>query len=53
MGWKKRPSNIKTSGESVRIPLYIGLFAQETQLREKARKDLGPEIPDRITFDDL
>ena len=53
MGWKKRPTNIKTSGESVRIPLYIGLFAQEAQLREKARKDMGPEIPDRITFDDL
>ncbi len=53
MSRRKRPSNIQPFGESIRIPLYIGLFAQETQAREKALKDLGPEIPTRITFDDL
>jgi len=50
MGWKKRPTNIRTFGESTRIPLHV---AEEVQLREKARKDMGPEVPERITFDDL
>ncbi len=53
MGWKKRPTNIRTFGESTRIPLHIGIVAEEVQLREKARKDMGPEVPERITFDDL
>jgi len=53
MSRRKRPSNIKTSGESVRIPYHIGIVAQEAQAREKARKDEGMEIPDRITFGDL
>ena len=53
MGWKKRPYNIQTSGVSVRIPYHIGIVAQVVYLREKARKDNGPEVPERITFDDL
>lgn len=53
MSRKKRPTNIKATKESVRIPYHIGIVAQETQAREKARKDLGMERPERITFDDI
>jgi len=53
MSRRKRPSNIKTSGESVRIPYHIGIVAEEAEAREKALKDLGMERPTRITFDDL
>jgi len=53
MSWKKRPSNIETSGESIRIALHIGTVMRACDAREKARKDLGMEIPDRITIDDI
>ncbi len=53
MGWKKRPSNIKNYGESVLIPLHIGIVAEDVDDRNKALKDEGMERPVRITFDDL
>lgn len=53
MSRKKRPTNIQTSGESTRIPYHIGLVMREVDAREKARKDAGPEVPERITFDDI
>ena len=53
MGWKKRPNNIETSGESTLIALHIGTVMRACDAREKARKDEGMERPDRITIDDI
>ena len=53
MSRKKRPSTIKSTTVSVRIPYHIGIVAEEAEAREKARKDRGMEVPARITFDDL
>lgn len=53
MSRRKRPRTIESTKESVRIPYHIGIVAEEVEAREKARKDLGMEIPEKITFDDL
>ena len=53
MSWKKRPSNIETSGESTLIALHIGTVMRACDAREKERKDEGMERPDRITIDDI
>ena len=53
MGWRKRPSKIEATKSSVRIPYHIGIVMEEVEEREKARKDLGMERPERIVFDDL